>query len=103
MENLSTRERIWLCASLGYSCVSIYINPHDNPGEWNSLGTYYLDTNGDATVQNGATTFGTPPGEETIANGAVIIDAFRFVYRSPRPLTLTPLPFQPYPSPTAEP
>jgi len=101
VENLSTQQRIWLCASQGYSCVSIYSNPHDNVGQWHSLGIYYMDINGDITVRNGETALGAPPGWETIADGAVVIDAFRFVYRGPRPQVLTPLPFQPPgPSPT---
>jgi hypothetical protein len=102
VENLSTKQLIWLCASRGYSCTWIYINPREDPGKWNSLGTFYLDIDGDITVRNGKTNFGAPPGFETIADGAVVVDAFRFVHRSPKARTLTPLPFQPLPSPTDE-
>ncbi len=99
VKDLSTKQSVWLCASRGYSCVTIYINPRENAGQWNSLGTYYLNVDADATVRNGEVWLGAPPGWETIADGAVVIDAFRFVYRSPLLYTLTPLPFQPSPSP----
>jgi hypothetical protein len=103
VEDRSTKQSVWLCATRGYSCVTIYINPREDAGQWNSLGTYYLDIDADVTVRNGEIRWGAPPGWEIIADGAVVIDAFRFVYRSPPLHTLTPLPFQPYPSPTPAP
>jgi hypothetical protein len=98
---LASTQRIWICASRGYSCVPVYINPQENEGQWNSLGTFYLEPDADVTIKNSARQLGTPPGQETIADGAVIVDAFKFVYRGPRPETLTPVPNQPQPSPTA--
>jgi hypothetical protein len=96
----ASRQMLWLCASRGYSCLPIYVNPRENAGQWNSLGTYYLDMDADLTVRNGARMMGAPPGYEIIADGAVIVDAFRFVYRSPRPAVLTPVPWRPKASPT---
>jgi hypothetical protein len=98
---LASRQRVWICASRGYSCVAVYVNPQENEGQWNSLGTFYLETDADVTVKNSAQALGAPPGWETVADGAVVVDAFRFVYRGPRPGTLTPVPFAPQPSPTA--
>jgi hypothetical protein len=98
---LASTQRIWICASRGYSCVPVFINPQENQGQWNSLGTFALETDADLTIQNSAHAFGAPPGAETNADGAVVIDAFRFIYRGPRPETLTPAPFAPQPSPTA--
>jgi hypothetical protein len=100
LKDKASRQMLWLCASRGYSCVPIYINPQENTGQWNSLGTYYLGVDADLTVRNGARMAGAPPGFEMIANGAVVVDAFRFVYRSPRPAVLTPVPWGPEASPT---
>jgi hypothetical protein len=97
---LASTQRISICASRGYSCVPVYINPQENEGQWNSLGTFYLEPDADVTVKNSAHQLGAPPGQETIADGAVVVDAFKFVYRGPRPGTLTPVPFRPQPSPT---
>jgi hypothetical protein len=100
---LATKQLVWLCASRGYSCVPIYLNPRENAGRWNSLGTYYLEPDCDVTIRNGETMLGAPPGFETIADGAVVVDAFQFAYRGPRPSTLTPMPDLPRPSPTQAP
>jgi hypothetical protein len=103
MPGVASKQLIWLCASRGYSCVPIYVNPRENAGRWNSLGVYYLEPDCDVTIRNGETMLGAPPGFETIADGAVVIDAFQFVYRGPRPSTLTPVPDLPRPSPTPAP
>lgn len=50
-----------------------------NAGQWVSLGTYYLQTNGSLSI--GSSLFGN-----------VVADAFRFVYRSPDDITTTPTP-----------
>jgi hypothetical protein len=98
---LASTQRLWICASRGYSCVAVYVNPQENEGQWNSLGSFYLEPDADVTVKNSARELGAPPGQETIADGAVVVDAFKFVYRGPRPETLTAVPNQPQPSPTA--
>jgi hypothetical protein len=100
LRDKASRQMLWLCASRGYGCIPVYVNPQENPGQWVSLGTYYLDVDADLTVRNGARLTGAPPGFETIADGAVIIDAFGFVYCSPQPELLTPVPWSPVASPT---
>jgi hypothetical protein len=98
---LASKQRIWICASRGYSCMSVTVNPQQSEGVWNSLGTFYLETDADVTVKNSALELRAPPGQETIADGAVVVDAFKFTYRGQPQGTLTPVPWQPQPSPTA--
>jgi hypothetical protein len=98
--DISSQQRVWLCASRGYSCTPLYVDPSEATGRWISLGTHFLDVESDVTVRNGATALGAPPGFEMIADGAVVIDAFRFLYRGPRATTLTPQPFAPRPTAT---
>jgi hypothetical protein len=98
--DISSQQRVWLCASRGYSCTPLYLDPSEDTGRWISLGTHFLDVDADVTVRNGATALGAPPGFETIADGAVVIDAFRFFYREPGAATLTPPPFAPRPTAT---
>lgn len=100
IQDLSTKQLLWLCTSQGYGCSWIYIDPQANSGQWNSLGTFYLAQDGDITVRNSEKGLGAPPGFETISNGAVIIDAFRFVRQATDVSPLTPPPFRPQPSPT---
>ena len=100
--DISSRQRVWLCASRGYSCTPVYVNPREDAGRWISLGTHHLQVDADVTVRNGATALGAPPGFETIADGDVVLDAFRFVYQGPAAATLTPQPFAPRPSTTAD-
>ena len=57
----------------------VYVNLQENAGQWNSLGTYYLEQNGSLSI-NG------------YLDGNVVADAFRFVYRSPERVVITPTP-----------
>jgi len=57
----------------------VYVNLQENAGQWNSLGTYYLEPGGFVSV-NGH------------LDGNVVADAFRFVYRSSEHLVITPTP-----------
>jgi hypothetical protein len=100
IQDLSTKQLLWLCTSQGYGCSWVYINPQAKSGQWNSLGTFYLDEDGDITVRNSERGLGAPPGFETISNGAVIIDAFRFVHRATEMSPSTSPSLQPQPSPT---
>ena len=56
-----------------------YVNLQENAGQWNSLGTYYLQENGFLSVDGNL-------------EGNVVADAFRFVYRSPESVVITPTP-----------
>ena len=57
----------------------VYVNLQENAGQWNSLGTYYLEQSGFLSI-NG------------YLDGNVVADAFRFVYRSPERVVITPTP-----------
>ena len=57
----------------------VYVNLQENSGRWNSLGTYYLEQNGSLGVCGHL-------------DGNVVADAFRFVYRWPEPVIITPTP-----------
>lgn len=57
----------------------VYVNLQENAGQWNSLGTYYLERNGSLSVSG-------------YLDGNVVADAFRFVYRSPEHVVVTPTP-----------
>ena len=57
----------------------VYVNLQENPGQWNSLGTYYLERNGSLSINS-------------YLDGNVVADAFRFVYRSPERVVITPTP-----------
>ncbi len=57
----------------------VYVNLQENAGQWNSLGTYYLEQNGFLSI-NG------------YLDGNTVADAFRFVYRSPERVVITPTP-----------
>jgi hypothetical protein len=57
----------------------VYVNLQENAGQWNSLGTYYLEPHGSLSINGGL-------------DGNVVADAFRFVYRSPERVVITPTP-----------
>lgn len=57
----------------------VHINLQENAGQWNSLGTYYLERNGSLSISGNL-------------DGNVVADAFRFVYRSPERMVITPTP-----------
>ena len=57
----------------------VYVNLQENAGKWNSLGVYVLETNGSLSIDSGL-------------HGNVVADAFRFVYRSPERIYVTPTP-----------
>jgi hypothetical protein len=57
----------------------VYVNLQENAGQWNSLGTYYLEQNGSLSVAGNL-------------DGNVVADAFRFVYHSPEYLVIRPTP-----------
>lgn len=57
----------------------VYVNLQENAGQWNSLGMYYLERNGFLNVNSHL-------------DGNVVADAFRFVYRSPERVVITPTP-----------
>jgi len=57
----------------------VYVNLQENAGQWNSLGTYYLERNGFLSISG-------------YLDGNVVADAFRFVYRSPEHIVITPTP-----------
>ncbi len=57
----------------------VYVNLQENAGRWNSLGTYYLEQDGWVSV-------------ESYLDGNVVADAFRFAYRSPERIIITPTP-----------
>lgn len=54
---------------------SVKVDLTSRSGQWNSLGTYYMKPDGLIIVSNLADS----------TDGAVVLDAFRFVYRSPEP------------------
>lgn len=57
----------------------VYVNLQENAGQWNSLGTYYLQQNGSLSVAANL-------------DGNIVADAFRFVYYSPEYLVIRPTP-----------
>jgi hypothetical protein len=57
----------------------VHVNLQEDAGRWNSLGVYWLAQNGFVRVNGNL-------------NGNVVADAFRFVYRSPSHLHITPTP-----------
>ncbi len=57
----------------------VYVDLQQDAGRWVSLGTYYLETN--ASLSIGSNLFGN-----------VVADAYRFVYRSPDDVSVTPTP-----------
>jgi len=57
----------------------VHVNLQEDAGRWNSLGVYWLEKNGFASIGGNL-------------NGNVVADAFRFVYRSPSHLHITPTP-----------
>ncbi len=57
----------------------VYVNLQEDAGQWNSLGTYYLEPNGFLSISG-------------YLDGNVVADAFRFVYRSPERVVITPTP-----------
>lgn len=76
----SQRARIEIYLTIGrVATYSVYVNLQENAGQWNSLGTYYLERNGMLSVDG-------------YLDGNVVADAFRFVYRSPEWLIVTPTP-----------
>ncbi len=76
----SQRALIQVYPAVGRTApYEIYVNLQENAGQWNSLGTYYLEQNGFLSI-NG------------YLDGNVVADAFRFVYRSPKRIVITPTP-----------
>jgi len=57
----------------------VYVNLQENAGQWNSLGTYYLERDGSLSVDG-------------YLDGNVVADAFRLVYRSPEHIVIAPTP-----------
>ncbi len=57
----------------------VHVNLQENAGRWNSLGTYWLEPGGSLSLHGNLT-------------GNVVADAFRFAYRSPDALHITPTP-----------
>ncbi len=76
----SQRAQIQVYPTLGrVATYPVLVNLQENAGQWNSLGTYYLETNGMLSVDGDL-------------YGNVVADAFRFVYRSPERVIVTPTP-----------
>jgi hypothetical protein len=76
----SQRARIEVYPTVGrVATYPVYVNLQENAGQWNGLGTYYLERNGFLGIDGGL-------------DGNVVADAFRFVFRSPQHLVITPTP-----------
>jgi len=76
----SQRALIQIYPTMGrIAPYQVYVNLQENAGQWNSLGTYYLEQNGFLSV-------------DSYLDGNVVADAFRFVYRSPEHVVITPTP-----------
>ncbi len=76
----SRRVRIQICPTVGQvATYPVYVDLQENAGQWNSLGTYYLEQNGFLSVDGNL-------------EGNVVADAFRFVYRSLEFVVITPTP-----------
>jgi len=76
----SQRARIEIYPTAGFVAPrQIYVNLQANAGRWNSLGTYRLEQDSFLSVAGNL-------------DGNVVADAFRFVYRSPEHLQITPTP-----------
>lgn len=76
----SQRVRIQIYPTVGrVATYPVYVNLQENAGQWNSLGTYYLERNGSLSFDGNL-------------DGNVVADAFRFVYRSPERVVITPTP-----------
>jgi len=57
----------------------VQVNLQEDAGQWNGLGTYRLERNGFLSIDSGLA-------------GNVVADAFRFAYRGPEGVTITPTP-----------
>jgi hypothetical protein len=76
----SQRARIQVHPAEGEGAPQdVYVNLQENPGRWNSLGVYYLDGGSSLSVHGHL-------------DGNVVADAFRFVYRGPEGVVVTPTP-----------
>jgi hypothetical protein len=63
----------------GTDTYQVHVNLQEDAGRWNSLGTYYLEGDGWMSV-------------ESHMDGNIVADAFRFEYRSPERIVITPTP-----------
>ena len=61
------------------SPYQVYVNLQENAGLWNSVGTYYLEPGASLSIHSDF-------------DGNVVADAFRFSYRSPEQVVITPTP-----------
>jgi len=76
----SRRARIQIYPTVGrVSTYPVYVDLQENAGRWNSLGTYYLEEDGFLSIDGDL-------------EGNVVADGFRFVYRSPESIVITPTP-----------
>jgi hypothetical protein len=76
----SIRTRIEIYPTTGrVATYPVYVNLQENAGQWNSLGTYYLEEDGFLSIGGNL-------------DGNVVADAFRFVYRWPEYVVITPTP-----------
>jgi hypothetical protein len=76
----SQRARIQIYPTQGrVATYSVHVNLQADAGRWNSLGVYPLELDAFVTVDGGL-------------DGNVVADAFRFVYRSPERVVITPTP-----------
>ena len=87
--NLDRNLEIHVHAKAGEVFQWAYVDLRETSGEWQELGTFYMESDGEVTVSNW--------------NGAIALDAIRFVYRDDlRELATPPIPMPPppFPSPT---
>ncbi len=76
----SQRARIQIYPTVGrVATYPVYVNLQENAGQWNNLGTYYLEEDGFLSVDGNL-------------EGNVVADAFRFIYRSAEFTVVTPTP-----------
>lgn len=64
-----------------YAPPTAYVNLKEDPGRWVPVGTYYMTPGGSLSIK-------------TPYYGNIAVDAFRFVFRSPESITLTPEPIR---------
>ena len=87
--NLDRNLEIDVHAKAGEVYQWTYVDLQETSGEWQELGTFYIESDGEVIVSNW--------------NGAIALDAIRFVYRDDLREQATPpipMPPPPFPSPT---
>lgn len=88
--NLDRALEIRIHAKAGEVYQWTLVDLRERPGEWQDLGTFYLEPDGEVTISNW--------------NGAVTLDAIRFVYLDDvREMATAPVPMPPPPLPSPTP